>query len=117
VTLSDIARVLRHAKVPRSKTIEHNYPQVIIVHVPATHLPVVQEVFKQLQTFGTHVQVTMLDGAHSLDVGPSQHVYYKVKSAPHRAAWNREDETRRQWQERVKRSNRETVIEYAAVPA
>jgi hypothetical protein len=77
MTLTDISRLLKIAKVPRSKVIECFYPNpCVIVHVDATYMPVLKAVIERVRLVGQTINVTLLD---SQDVRPNEHLYIKVK--------------------------------------
>jgi hypothetical protein len=76
MTLNDISRLLKLANVPRSKTIQWGYPNPgIIVHVDASHLPIVAEVVNRMRLATDRIDVTLLE---SRDVVQGQHLYVKV---------------------------------------
>jgi len=78
MTLTDISRLLKFAKVPCSKTVDCFYPNPSIeVFVPMTHYLIVKEVVKRLDVLpGSDLRISPLT---SRDVKPNQHVYVKVK--------------------------------------
>ncbi len=77
MTLADITRMLKLARVPRSKTVQGMYPNAFIeLHVPATHYAIVLEVVKRLAFATDNIRVTPLV---SQDVRANEHVYVKVK--------------------------------------
>lgn len=77
MTLQDISHMLKFAGVPRCKVVEAFYPKPqIIVHVPASHLLVIDEVMKRLIVPGHPYTVTLLS---SKDVKDGELVYVKVK--------------------------------------
>lgn len=80
MTLTDISRLLKYAKVPRSKTVECFWPNPSIeMFVPMTHYLIVMEVVKALDVLpSSDLRITPLT---TRDVQPNQHVYVKVKGA------------------------------------
>lgn len=114
MTLNDIGRMMKLARVPRSKTVESTYPNpCIIVHVPATHLLIVQEVVARVALKGQNITVCLLQ---SEEVIPGEHVYVKVKDfAADIARRNYQNETRWTYHQRRKLTNMRVVIECASV--
>jgi hypothetical protein len=81
MTLNDIARMFTYAKVPRSKTVEHLFPNPItMVEVPAEYVLTVRSVVAGMARPGQRFEVSALS-PHAGDVGPSEHVYFKIKNA------------------------------------
>ena len=77
MTLEDISRMLKYVKVPRAKVVHATYPDpAIIIHVPASHLPLVAGVVDKLMTFGEDIRITLLD---SQDVRAGEFVYVRAK--------------------------------------
>lgn len=117
MTLTDISRLLKIAKVPRSKTVQAFHPNpAIIVHVPATHYAIVGEVVKQMAMTTDNVRVTVLE---SRDVRPNEHVYVRLKGETHKHT-NYPDGASGQEKARMRRQslrarNANVVIDCAAV--
>lgn len=81
MTLNDIARMFTYAKIPRSKTVEHLFPNpVTMVEVPAPYVLTVRNVVERMARPGQKFEVSALS-PHAGDVGPNEHVYFKIKNA------------------------------------
>lgn len=77
MTLNDIDRMLKLAKVPQSKTIQTTYPNPsFVVFVPAASYFIIANVVGQLKLRTDNVQVQMLE--HARDVRAGEHLYVKV---------------------------------------
>jgi hypothetical protein len=123
MTLTDISRMLKVAKVPRSKTVQCGYPNPFIdVHVPGTHYPVVMEVVRQMALPTDNIRVSLLT---SRDVRESEHVYVKVKGdvvqfnagAPYDDPGMPANEVRRRRIRSTRKRNCDVIVECASVIA
>lgn len=89
MTLNDIGRMLKLAKVPQSKTIQTTYPNPsFVVLVPAASYFIIVNVVGQLKMRTDNVQVQMLE--HARDVRAGEHVFVKVtgKTEPAGRPWD-----------------------------
>jgi hypothetical protein len=107
MTLTDIARMLKLAKVPRSIVTERLYPNPwISIEVPMS-LP------------SQRVTVTPLDPSHAL--GRNEHKYFKIKgeitapARPYTDATMPEPYYRLHRMKTARRRNADVVIDYASV--
>jgi hypothetical protein len=120
MTLTDIARMLKYAKVPRSKTVEVLYPKPCIqIYVPAQFIATIRAVVSQMALPHQPVSVDVLN---TLDVRQNEHVLFKIKgaTAPHVADWSNDAtmptaELRRQRIKSARIRNADVVIDFARV--
>lgn len=93
MTLTDIGRLLKVAKVPHSKTVKQDLSEVkpdhlrgklhtwqqphYTIHVPATHYMVIANVVGNLKLNTNNVTVVLLEDAN--DVRPGEHVLYHIE--------------------------------------
>jgi hypothetical protein len=117
MTLTDIARMLKLAKVPRSIVTERLYPNPwISIAVPPEHAQVILGVVLRMSLPSQRVTVTPLDPSYAL--GRNEHKYFKIKgevqpmvddvNAP-------PSENRRCRMKTARARNHEVVIDYASV--
>lgn len=119
MTLADVARMLKYAKVPRSKTVELLYPNPgLTVCVPATHIDVIRAVIHEMTLPGQNVRIELLN---SLDVRPNEHVLFKIKGVtvpagkPYDDAFMPEAYFRRRRMQTARARNADVVIDFACV--
>lgn len=114
MTLNDIGRMLKLAKVPQSKTIQTTYPNPsFVVLVPAASYFIIANVVGQLKLRTDNVQVQVLE--HARDVRAGEHVFVKVTG--HQGAVKRDvrTETRQSHWQRRRSVNHAVVIDCFAV--
>lgn len=115
MTLTDISRLLKFAKVPRSKVIQAFHPNpCIIIHAPATHLHIIRDVVGRLALASDNISVSLLN---SRDVRENEHVYVKVKGSNPWHGKDAEDDnySRRYLREMKRKGNQNVVIDCASV--
>jgi hypothetical protein len=114
VTLNDIGRMLKLAKVPRSKVIQTTYPNpAFVVLVPMTHYFVIANVVGQLKMLTDNVTVKPLTDER--DVRSGEHVYVKVTGDAGTQRKRMKDETCSMYAHRRAAFNRNVVVECVSV--
>jgi hypothetical protein len=120
MTLTDIARMLKLAKVPRSIVTERLYPNPwISIEVPAENAQVILGVVLRMSLPSQRVTVTPLDPSHAL--GRNEHKYFKIKgeitapARPYTDATMPEPYYRLHRMKTARRRNADVVIDYASV--
>lgn len=117
MTLNDIGRMLKLAKVPRSKVIQTTYPSPsFVVIVPKDRYFIIANVVGQLKLRTDNVTVKPFDGDER-DVRAGEHVYVKVTGDNRIAPFDRERETRSTFKQRRMMHNHKVVIDCASVVA
>jgi hypothetical protein len=114
MTLNDIGRMIKLAKVPRSKVIQTTYPNpAFVILVPMTHYFVIANVVGQLQLRTDNVTVKPLTDER--DVRTNEHVYVKVTGHGDTEHKRMKDETRSMYAHRRTAFNRNVVVECVSV--
>lgn len=119
MTLNDIGRMLKLAKVPRSKVIQTTYPNpAFVVLVPMTHYMVVANVVGQLKFRTDNVAVKPISDER---IGEREHMYVKVTGQtaapgrPYDDANMPEAYYRRARMRTARTRNRDVVVECVSV--
>lgn len=77
MTLIDISRLLKMARVPRSKVVQWHAPNPgIVIHVDGSHLALMSDVVNRMALKTDNIKVTVLD---SREIAYGEHAYVKVK--------------------------------------
>jgi hypothetical protein len=80
MTLTDIGRMMRLARVERSKTVECAYPNPsTTIYVPAVNFLTVADVVARVKLAHENITVLLLDRRMHNDVRTGEHVCVKVK--------------------------------------
>lgn len=76
MTLIDISRLLKMARVPRSKVVQWHAPKPgIVIHVDAPYLAMMSDVVNRMAFKTDNIKVTVLD---SREIVQGEHAYVKV---------------------------------------
>jgi hypothetical protein len=114
VTLNDIGRMIKLAKVTHSKVIQTTYPNpAFVVLVPMTHYFVIANVVGQLKFRTDNVTVKPLTDER--DVRDNEHVYVKVTGENGAERKRHKGEGLDMYAHRRKAFNRNVVVECVSV--
>jgi hypothetical protein len=113
MTLRDIARLIKHLEIQRSKTVEVLYPNPsLVMHVPFDCVNVCRQILSQMALPGQDVRAVLLE---SFDVRPGQHLYVKVRGTTYEHVTYHDGsdarEQRRRRQDSLRHRNKDVLIE------